>query len=475
MPERQGAAVPGKAKPETSFDAVVVGAGPAGSAAAIALAREGRSVCLVERGPFPGSKNLFGGVIYPRVLDGLVPTWRSEAPFERVVTRRATMVLTDSQSLSVDFRSTAWGQEPYNGMTATRARFDSWLAGKAVEAGAVLLESTTVTGLLREARGGAVVGVRTDRPGGYRPGGDRPGGDRPGGDRPGGDRPGGEIEAGAVVACDGVNAFLAREAGCAGEPDSSHFTLGVKEVLALPSEEIERRFGLGEGEGADFEVLGGTGGVPGGGFIYTNHDTVSVGLVLSLPGLKSSGRRPEELLAGFKAHPAIAPLVAGGDIVEFGAHLIPEAGVEMMPRLAAGGFLVAGDAAGMCLAAGIFLEGVNFALSSGAAAGDAVVEALKKGDMSEAFLRRAYTKRLEEGFVLADLRKLRRLPHLVLSERAQAHYAEVACNVAEQLLTVANPVPKAGLIGLTRRELRRSKVKMRHVAADALTLLRSLG
>jgi electron transfer flavoprotein-quinone oxidoreductase len=159
-----------------------------------------------------------------------------------------------------------------------------------------------------------------------------------------------------VIACDGVNSFLAKEAGCAAASDPANYTLGVKEILALPAEEIERRFGLSEGEGADFEILGGTGGVAGGGFVYTNRETISVGLVLSLPSLTSSGRRPEDILAGFKAHPAIAPLVAGADLVEYGAHLIPVAGVSMMPALAADGFVVAGDAAAMCLASGLWLE-----------------------------------------------------------------------------------------------------------------------
>jgi electron transfer flavoprotein-quinone oxidoreductase len=332
------------------FDVVVVGAGPAGSAAAIALARAGCRVCLLERGASPGSKNLFGGVVYPKVLDDLVPEWREEAPLERWVTRRATMLLTDTQALSVDFRTTAWGAAPYNGVTALRPVFDAWLASKAEVAGAVLLSSTTAIGLLRDERG-RVAGVRTDRPEG-------------------------DLPAKAVVACDGVNAFLAKEAGCAGPSDPAHYTLGVKEVLALPPEEIERRFGLGPGEGADFEILGGTGGVAGGGFLYTNHETLSVGLVLSLPALSESKRRPEEILAGFKAHPAIATFVAGADLVEYGAHLIPEAGVSMMPKLATDGMVIAGDAAGMCLAAGLWLEGVNFAIASGAAAGAVVAEAV---------------------------------------------------------------------------------------------------
>ena len=154
---------------ETDFDVVVVGAGPAGSCAAIEAARGGLRTLLLERGPFPGSKNMYGGVVYPRILDDLIPEWWNEAPVQRWVTRRSTMVLTDTQALTVDFRSDAWAAPPFNGATAHRPEFDRWLAGHAVAAGATLLCDTTVTGLLRgEARrsGRRVTGVRTDRPDG---------------------------------------------------------------------------------------------------------------------------------------------------------------------------------------------------------------------------------------------------------------------------------------------------------------------
>jgi electron transfer flavoprotein-quinone oxidoreductase len=148
----------------STLDAVVVGAGPAGSAAAMELARAGRRVVLLERGPFPGSKNMYGGVVYGRILDQLVPDWHREAPVQRWVTRRQTMVISGDRALTVDYRTEAWGREPYNGATTFRPDFDNWLADKAVEAGAELVCSTTATGLLRE--GGRVVGVRTDRPDG---------------------------------------------------------------------------------------------------------------------------------------------------------------------------------------------------------------------------------------------------------------------------------------------------------------------
>jgi len=271
-----------------------------------------------------------------------------------------------------------------------------------------------------------------------------------------------------------VNALLAKEAGCAGAPDPANFTLGVKEVLAMDPGEIDRRFAVAREEGADLEILGCTGDVPGGGFLYTNRDSLAIGLVLRLPELAASGCRPEELLADLKAHPGIRPLVAGGELVEYGAHLIPEAGWDMMPKLATAGMMIAGDAAAMCFATGIWLEGVNFAIGSGAAAGETAVEALASSDTSESGLA-GYRRRLEASFVLRDHKKFRKAHRLLLSERVQRRYPEFACNLVEQLFTVDNPEPKPGLISLARREARRSGLRLRHLVRDAADGLRSFG
>jgi electron transfer flavoprotein-quinone oxidoreductase len=423
-----------------SYDVVVVGAGPAGSAAALAAARAGLSVVLLERGPFPGSKNAYGGVVYGRVLDDVLPGWWEEVPVQRWVTRRSTMILTDHQALTVDFRTSDWGQAPYNGCTTFRADFDGWLAGKAVEAGAQLLTSTVATGLLRE--GGRVVGVRTDRPDG-------------------------DLRARIVIAADGVNSFLAKEAGLLPKTDAAHTTLGVKEVLALPREVIDERFGVRGLEGVDVEILGCTRGIPGGGFVYTNRDTVSVGVVVSVQHLAAAKVRPEELVADLKAHPAIAPWVRGAEVKEYTAHLIPEGGYDAMPELHADGLLVAGDAAGMCLAAGIWLEGVNFALGSGLAAGRAAAQAIAAGDVSRAGLA-CYRKDLESSFVLQDHKRLRRAPGLVLSERVQQRYPGLIADLVQDLFTVTNPTPKPGALRLLRAAAKRNGVKLRHLAADGL-------
>jgi electron transfer flavoprotein-quinone oxidoreductase len=431
----------------TDFDAIVVGAGPAGSAAAIEIARAGRSVCLIERGPFPGSKNMYGGVVYGRILDDIVPEWWTEAPIQRWVTRRATMIVTGHQALTVDYRTETWGRPPYNGATAYRPDFDAWLAGHATNAGATLVTSTTVTGLLTD--GDRVVGVRTDRPDG-------------------------DLTAKVVVACDGVNSFVAKEAGLYGPVDPANYTVGVKETIALPREVIDERFGVRGDHGVDVEIMGCTGDVPGGGFIYTNADTISVGLVLSLPALAAGGTRPEELLRRMKAHPAIAPLVEGGEVKEYSAHIIPEAGFDMMPELIGDGILVAGDAAAMCLAAGIWLEGVNFAIGSGSAAGKAAARAIKRGDTSAAGLD-SYRTRIEATFVMKDHRKLRDAPHLVMSELAQQRLPGLACGVAERMFHVDNPRPKPGLRRIVRSEMKANGVRLRDALSQGFRALRTFG
>jgi electron transfer flavoprotein-quinone oxidoreductase len=333
-------------------------------------------------------------------------------------------------------------------MTTFRPDFDSWLAGVAEAEGARLACSTTVTGLLR-ADTGAVVGVRTDRPGG-------------------------ELRAPLVIACDGVNSFLAKEAGLYGAVDAANYTLGVKETLALPKEVIDERFNVRGRDGVDIEVIGCTGDVNGGGFVYTNLDTVALGLVLKLPKLAAQQRRPEELIASFKGHPAIAPLVEGAELKEYSAHLIPEAGWSMIPTLAGDGLLVAGDAAALCLAAGVWLEGVNFAMASGMYAAQAAVEALTAGDVSTAGLA-GYRRRLESSFVLSDHKKLRTIPSLVLSDRVQHRYPSMITNVVERMFRVDNPEPKPGLRRIVNEERKRAGVRLRDLVRDGWQGIRGFG
>jgi electron transfer flavoprotein-quinone oxidoreductase len=256
--------------------------------------------------------------------------------------------------------------------------------------------------------------------------------------------------------------------------DASHYTLGVKETLALPKEVIDERFGVRGRHGVDIEIVGGTSGVNGGAFLYTNLDSLSVGVVLKLPALAAQQRRPEQVIAGIKAHPAIAPLIEGADVKEYSAHLIPEAGLEMMPRMTGDGMLVAGDAAALCLAAGIWLEGVNFAMASGIAAAEATIEALDAGDTTRTGLA-GYERRLESTFVLRDHRKLRRAPALVLSDRVQHLYPQLVASTVEAMFRVDNPQPKPGLRRILNRERKRLGIRRRDLARDGLTGWRTFG
>ena len=288
------------------------------------------------------------------------------------------------------------------------------------------------------------------------------------------DRPDGDVSAPVVIACDGVNSFLAKEAGLYANADAAHYTVGVKQTLALPRTTIEERFGVRGRDGVDIEIVGATGGINGGAFLYTNLDTIALGVVLSMTGLARSTTRPEQIIEQLRTHHAIAPLVEGGEVVEYSAHVIPEAGVAMMPRMTGDGMLVAGDAAALCLAAGIWLEGVNFAMASGMYAGEAAADAPAAGDVSAGGLA-GYERRLAATFVLQDHRRLRRAPRLVLSDRVQHLYPQLLANSVEAMFRVDNPRPKPGLRRVITAERKRLGIRRRDLASDALTAWRTFG
>ena len=138
------------------------------------------------------------------------------------------------------------------------------------------------------------------------------------------------------------------------------------------------------------------------------------------------------------------------------------------------GMVVCGDAAAMCLASGIWLEGVNFAIGAGAAAGRAAAVALDSSDTSAEGLA-SYVDRLERSFVLSDHRRLRQAPHLVMSERMQQHYPQLICNTVERVFRVDNPRPKPQMHEIIFDEVRRSGLKVADLARDGLAALRTFG
>ncbi|MBK8211675.1 MAG: hypothetical protein IPK78_18675, partial [Rhodospirillales bacterium] len=282
----------------------------------------------------------------------------------------------------------------------------------------------------------------------------------------------GELRADVVIACDGANSFLAQQAGLQRKLKTDELSLGVKEVLGLDEAIIRERFHLSGNEGMVLEYVGAvTEDVRGGAFLYTNRNSLSLGIIGQVSSLVETKKRPYDLLEVFKSHPAVAPLVRGAKLREYSAHLIPESGWEMMPKLVASGMLVAGDAAGFCLATGLYIEGINYAMQSGLAAGEAAIEAHRVRDFTRHTLER-YTELLWPHNVFTDFRAYRHAPHFVNSERLQNVYPEMAAQSFESLFQVDGNA-KQKVLPLYFRTLRRFGAKPHHLLYDLYQAARS--
>jgi electron transfer flavoprotein-quinone oxidoreductase len=364
------------------FDLIVVGAGMAGSSAAAIAARGGLKVALIERGQTPGSKNYFGGALYPHALAEIYPDWQDrKPPVERPVTESGFWFLSRDGMVRATVRGGLLNKKPADAIVALRAKFDPWWAEQAQKEGAFLIPKTTVLDPILSPDG-RVIGVHTDRPQG-------------------------DIFAPVTILCEGVNNLLTQKLGLIRHDVQPHAAvLAIKQLISLPAETINARFGLPDSShGLAISVMGDLSmGLVGQGFIYTANDCVSVGLGVMLEDLADNQVKPYELLQRFLAHPEIAPLVAGGQLMEYGAHLIPEGGWREMPTLSADGVLVAGDAASMVSA--LHWEGTNMAILAGKEAAETALEAHRRKDFSRRMLGQ-YRQRLQKRFVLQDLKQYR--------------------------------------------------------------------
>ncbi|MBN1188196.1 MAG: FAD-binding protein [Dehalococcoidales bacterium] len=370
---------------ESKFDAIVVGAGPAGTTASYVLAKAGLNVALLERGSTPGTKNVFGGILYTPVLNRLIPNFWEEAPVERHIKGIKIYLISPRNAVSIGVESEDHNQPPYNNsFTVSRARFDQWYASKAEEAGAFLLTNVVVDDLIRE--NGKVKGVRVR-----------------------GEE--GELYSDVVIVADGVNSLLAEKAGLRKNYVPRQVSLGMKEIIELPRQVIEDRFGLSGDEGVEIKYMAGdaTMGIWGGGNIYTNQETLSLVTWVALEPLMKSDIKAPDLFERFKEHPFVRNYIRGGKTVEYQAHLAPDGGYDFTPKCYADGLLVAGDAARF-LNASIHYEGTNFAMASGEAAAKTVLEARNKMDFSAQSLSH-YQKLLDDCFVMKDLKRYRKMNH----------------------------------------------------------------
>ena len=372
------------------FDAIVVGAGPAGNAAAYTIAKGGLKVLQIERGEYPGAKNVQGAILYADALEKLIPDFRDDAPLERHVVEQRIWMMDDTSHTGMHYRSDDFNEERPNRYTILRSQFDRWFSSKVREAGAILLCETTVTELLKDDRG-RVLGVLTDRHGG-------------------------PILADVVVLSEGVNGLVGQRSGLREELKPKTVALAVKETHFLPQEVVENRFNLTGDAGVVIEAMGTiTKGMTGTAFIYTNRESISVGIGCMVSDLADSGVKPYTLLDSFKRHPSVAPLIAGSEVKEYAAHLIPEGGYNAMPEIFGEGWVVAGDAAHLVNA--VHREGSNLAMTSGRIAGETIVWLKRRREPTTAANLAEYRRRLEESFVLKDMKKYRKIPDILHNNR----------------------------------------------------------
>lgn len=295
---------------EDDCDIIIIGAGIAGTACALRCARAGLSVLLLERAEIPGSKNLSGGRLYTHALAELLPQFHLTAPLERRITHESLSLLTPDGATT--FSSLQPGGESWS---VLRARFDPWLVAEAEKEGVECIPGATVDALYEE--NGRVCGVIC------------------------GDD---ILRARYVVLAEGANSVLAERHGLVTRPAGEAMALGIKEVLSLETSAIEERFHLENNEGAALLFSGGIcDDFPGGAFLYTNQQTLSLGIVCPLSSLTQSRVPASELLTRFKAHPAVRPLIKNTESLEYGAHLVPEGGLHSMPvQYAGNGWLLVG-------------------------------------------------------------------------------------------------------------------------------------
>ncbi len=411
---------------EEKFDCIIVGAGVAGLSAAMTLANNNMKFLLIEKGEFPGSKNVSGGVLWGNDLAKLVPKyWEEDAGWDRYINQRRLTFMDDQSTFTVDFKSSHFNEPPYAGVVVLRSKFDNWLAEKvqeAIDKSDYAMDSFIAPNILVEEileEDGKAVGIRT------------------------GDE---KFYADSVILAEGVNNLLTRKVGLQDKyVPADHMLTGIKEIIRFDQKVLEDRFQLNGKSGMSNEFVGyATNGVEGGGFLYTNKDTISLGLVLGLKDLREKGQKPYDILNEFKKHPVIADTIRGGEVVEYSAHVVSSGDKRVMPKkLYKAGLVVCGEAANLLMNAGKAIQGMDYAMRSGILAADTITEAKKNKDFGDAAMKK-YQDTLSDSYIMKDINNFQDAVHLLHDPVMTQKMPNLICDFGRNFFSIKNePTKKA--------------------------------